>query len=125
MTESYDGAYAEEPHYFGKQASPLLSAYAQLVPTRARVLDIVIGQGRNALALAARGCHVTGIDTSDVALEQVGERARAEGALIQGPVDHGPPVGYWAFLRDPDGHTLEISHGQEVALAVAHPDGGA
>jgi hypothetical protein len=27
-------------------------------------------------------------------------------------------VGYWAFLRDPDGHTLEIAYGQELGLAV-------
>jgi hypothetical protein len=38
--------------------------------------------------------------------------------LLAGPFDYGPPVGYWAFLRDPDGHTLEVSHGQEVGLAV-------
>jgi catechol 2,3-dioxygenase-like lactoylglutathione lyase family enzyme len=44
--------------------------------------------------------------------------ARAEGCLASGPIDAGPPVGYWAFLRDPDGHTLELSHGQEVGLAV-------
>jgi hypothetical protein len=35
-----------------------------------------------------------------------------------GPRDYGPPVGYWAFLSDPDGHTVEISHGQEVGLTV-------
>jgi hypothetical protein len=29
-------------------------------------------------------------------------------------------VGYWALLRDPDGHTLEISFGQELRLAVEH-----
>jgi catechol 2,3-dioxygenase-like lactoylglutathione lyase family enzyme len=46
------------------------------------------------------------------------ERARGEGVLIAGPRDDGPPVGYWAFLCDPDGHTLEISHGQEVGLTV-------
>lgn len=44
--------------------------------------------------------------------------ARAEGCLIEGPKDLGPPVGYYAFLRDPDGHTLELSHGQVVALTV-------
>ena len=44
--------------------------------------------------------------------------ARQESCLIEGPNDFGPPVGYWAFLRDPDGHTLEIAFGQEVALAV-------
>jgi catechol 2,3-dioxygenase-like lactoylglutathione lyase family enzyme len=46
-------------------------------------------------------------------------QAAGEGCLIGGPNDYGPPVGYWAFLRDPDGHTLEVSHGQEVGLAVA------
>jgi catechol 2,3-dioxygenase-like lactoylglutathione lyase family enzyme len=44
--------------------------------------------------------------------------ARAEGALKMGPKDSGYPVGYWAFISDPDGHTLEISHGQEVGLTV-------
>jgi catechol 2,3-dioxygenase-like lactoylglutathione lyase family enzyme len=45
--------------------------------------------------------------------------ARADGALQLGPHDYGPPVGYWAFISDPDGHTLEVSHGQEVGLTVA------
>lgn len=45
-------------------------------------------------------------------------QARAEGVLLEGPNDFGYPVGYWAFLRDPDGHTLEISHGQEIGLTV-------
>jgi catechol 2,3-dioxygenase-like lactoylglutathione lyase family enzyme len=51
--------------------------------------------------------------------------ARAEGALDDGPADAGPPIGYWAFLSSPDGHILELSHGQEVAFAVeqAQPAG--
>jgi catechol 2,3-dioxygenase-like lactoylglutathione lyase family enzyme len=44
------------------------------------------------------------------------ETARQEGILIQEPKDSGYPIGYWAFLRDPDGHTLELSHDQEVGL---------
>lgn len=44
--------------------------------------------------------------------------ARQEGVLRRGPTDSPYPVGYWAFLADPDGHTLEISHGQEVGLTV-------
>jgi catechol 2,3-dioxygenase-like lactoylglutathione lyase family enzyme len=44
--------------------------------------------------------------------------AKADGRLSRGPTDAGPPVGYWAFLTDPDGHTLELSHGQEVGLTV-------
>jgi catechol 2,3-dioxygenase-like lactoylglutathione lyase family enzyme len=46
------------------------------------------------------------------------ERARAEGVLIAEPRDDGPPVGLWAFLRDPDGHALELSYGQEIDLAA-------
>ncbi|HEY9906723.1 MAG TPA: VOC family protein [Thermosynechococcaceae cyanobacterium] len=45
-------------------------------------------------------------------------RARQAGILIQEPKDSGYPVGYWAFLRDPDGHTLELSYGQEIGLTL-------
>jgi hypothetical protein len=48
------------------------------------------------------------------------EIARREDRLIGGPTNSGPPVGYWAFLRDPDGHSLELSYGQEVGLTVDH-----
>ncbi len=44
--------------------------------------------------------------------------ARQDGLLIQEPKDSGYPIGYWAFLRDPDGHTLELSYGQEIGLTV-------
>lgn len=46
--------------------------------------------------------------------------ARSEGRAVLGPVDSGPPVGYWAIIPDPDGHNLELSHGQDVAVTVAH-----
>jgi len=38
--------------------------------------------------------------------------AEREGCLRHGPVDSGYPLGYWAFLADPDGHQLELSYGQ-------------
>jgi catechol 2,3-dioxygenase-like lactoylglutathione lyase family enzyme len=46
------------------------------------------------------------------------DRAKQEGVLLQEPKDSGYPIGYWAFLRDPDGHTLELSYGQEIGLTV-------
>jgi catechol 2,3-dioxygenase-like lactoylglutathione lyase family enzyme len=45
--------------------------------------------------------------------------AQREGRLRTTPTDSGYPVGYWALLSDPDGHTLELSYGQEVGLTVA------
>lgn len=52
------------------------------------------------------------------AMDVLCDQARQAGVLIQGPKDSGYPIGYWAFLRDPDGHTLELSFGQEVGLTV-------
>jgi catechol 2,3-dioxygenase-like lactoylglutathione lyase family enzyme len=50
--------------------------------------------------------------------------AVALGHTVLGPFDNGPPVGYWAIVADPDGHNLELSHGQEVAFTVtAHREG--
>jgi lactoylglutathione lyase len=45
--------------------------------------------------------------------------AQAEGRLPRGAIDNGPPIGYTAFLADPDGNPLELSYGQEVGPAVA------
>jgi len=38
--------------------------------------------------------------------------------LSREATDSGYPVGYWAFINDPDGHVLEISYGQEIGLTV-------
>ena len=46
------------------------------------------------------------------------EQAQRESILVSPPQDSGYPIGYWAYLRDPDGHTLELSYGQEIGLAV-------
>ncbi|NJM78091.1 MAG: VOC family protein [Acaryochloridaceae cyanobacterium RU_4_10] len=51
-------------------------------------------------------------------VDRLCEEAQLEGVLIKGPQDGGSTVGYWAFLKDPDGHTLEISYGQEVGFTV-------
>lgn len=45
-------------------------------------------------------------------------QARQAGVLVDEPRNSGYPIGYWAFLRDPDGHTLELSYGQEIGLTV-------
>jgi catechol 2,3-dioxygenase-like lactoylglutathione lyase family enzyme len=44
--------------------------------------------------------------------------AKDEGILLKGPTDTGPPVGYWAFIKDPNGHTLEVAYGQETGLLI-------
>ncbi len=51
-------------------------------------------------------------------VDRLCHEAQLDGVLREGPQDDGYPVGYWAFIRDPDGHTLEISYGQEVSFTV-------
>jgi len=53
-------------------------------------------------------------------MDELCDKARQEGVLLEEPKDSGYPIGYWAFLRDPDGHTLELSYGQEVGFTVEH-----
>ena len=52
-------------------------------------------------------------------VDRLVEEAKAEGRPTLGPIDAPYPVGYFALISDPDQHTLELSHGQEVGLAVA------
>ena len=49
-------------------------------------------------------------------VDRMAQMARREGILAREPVNSGPPVGYWAFIADPDGNMLELSYGQEVAF---------
>lgn len=78
MAENYDQVYGQAD-WFGARESHLLKRYGELLPAGASVLDIGVGQGRNALPLARLGCRVTGLDTSRVAIETAGDRARSEG----------------------------------------------
>jgi tellurite methyltransferase len=78
----FDEIYETEPHYFGREPSRLVARFHPLIPARARVLDIGIGQGRNAIFLARRGRAVVGVDTSLAGLAAVGEVAEAEGLDI-------------------------------------------
>lgn len=51
-------------------------------------------------------------------VDEMAALAEEEGRATLGPTDLGPPVGYFVFIEDPDGHILELSFGQEVRLAV-------
>jgi SAM-dependent methyltransferase len=79
--------YGAEPNRF------LVSEVTGLPPGRA--LDLACGGGRNAVWLAEHGWHVTGVDYSDVALEQTRELAaerKVEVELVQADLlDYVPP----------------------------------
>ncbi len=57
-------------------------------------------------------------------VDRLCNQAQSEGILLKGPIDSPPPVGYWAYIRDPDGHTLEVSYGQEVESVMKSQSNG-
>jgi catechol 2,3-dioxygenase-like lactoylglutathione lyase family enzyme len=55
-------------------------------------------------------------------VDRLAAEAHAEGRPVWGPTDSPAPVGYWVLISDPDHHTLELSHGQEIGLTVAQSE---
>lgn len=83
-----------------------------------RLFAIVLIQSSPVAGVLHPDCHLGVACPSREEVDRLCEEAQLQGVLLQGPNDWGPPVGYWAYLRDPDGHTLEISFGQELALTL-------
>ena len=46
------------------------------------------------------------------AVEAVAEKAAESGILTYPPTEMPEPIGYICFVEDPDGNTIEFSHGQ-------------
>lgn len=79
----YDSDYQRIPQLFGAEPSPLLQKHTALLPKSARVLDIGVGQGRNALPLTELGHRVIGIDPSAVAIDALKQECRERGQSIE------------------------------------------
>ena len=85
---------------------------------RTRPFVIVLIQTSTVASVLSPLAHLgVGCQSREI-MDSLCEKARQEGVLLQEPKDSGYPIGYWAFLRDPDGHTLELSYGQEIGLTV-------
>ena len=54
-------------------------------------------------------------------VDELCSKAKREGVLKKAPLELPPPVGYFGFINDPDGYTLELSVGQEVEFSVRSP----
>ncbi|NEQ51031.1 MAG: VOC family protein [Leptolyngbya sp. SIO3F4] len=85
---------------------------------KTRPFVIVLIQSESVHSVLSAMAHLGVGCRSREGLDALCEKAKQEGILLKAPQDSGYPIGYWAFLSDPDGHTLELSYGQEVGLAV-------
>ncbi|NCJ06743.1 VOC family protein [Synechococcales cyanobacterium C] len=83
---------------------------------RTRPFVIVLIQTSSVNSVLSPLAHLgVGCQSREI-IDSLCEKAKQEEVLLQEPKDSGYPIGYWAFLRDPDGHTLELSYGQEIGL---------
>ena len=94
--EDWNARYAQQELLWTAQPNRLFAAEVESIEP-GRALDVACGEGRNAVWLAERGWHVTGIDFSDVALGKAVELARARGVEVEwvaaDVLVHEPPPG--------------------------------
>ena len=86
--------------------------------TRPFIIVLIETAAPNDTPLGPLG-HLGAAGGSRAEIARLCGEARAEGCLSREAIDCGPPIGYTAFLTDPDGNSLELSYGQEVGLTVA------
>ena len=78
----WDKKYNNEEYVFGKTPAKFLSQNYSYIPAGSRVLDMGMGEGRNAVFLARKGYKVTGVDISSVAVKKARLLAREFGVRI-------------------------------------------
>ena len=80
--KEYDKAY-QSHNYFGENADMLLLNHYQKIKSCGKVLDIGIGQGRNAFFLLDKGYYVHGIDPSKVAIDSLNGQIHKQNINLQ------------------------------------------
>lgn len=82
----WDEKYSRPTFIYGKSAVKFLSENYQYIPYEGNVLDMGMGEGRNAVFLAQKGYKVTGVDISSVAVKKSYLLAQEFGVKIKGVV---------------------------------------
>lgn len=82
----WDEKYSRPTFIFGKSPAAFLAENYQYIPYEGTVLDMGMGEGRNAVFLAQKGYKVTGIDISSVAVKKAYLLAQEFGVKIKGVV---------------------------------------
>jgi tellurite methyltransferase len=78
----WDSLYSTGSYVFGKEPAAFLKSNLRMLPEKGRVLDLAMGEGRNAVYMATRGYQVDGVDISAVALRKARKLARERGVRI-------------------------------------------
>jgi len=79
----WDRVYNKNKFVYGKSPAKFLSQNYQYIPPKSEVLDLGMGEGRNAVFLAQKGHSVTGIDISPMAVKKSGVLADEFGVTVK------------------------------------------
>lgn len=71
---------------------------------------LVIGQGE----VTSRMDHLGFQCDMREQVDQIAEKGRQLGILVEPPTEAGGVVGYFTMVSDPDGHLVEFTHGQPI-----------
>lgn len=82
----WDQRYSRPTFIYGKSPVQFLAENYQYIPFEGSVLDMGMGEGRNAVFLAQKGYKVTGVDLSSVAVKKAYLLAQEFGVKIKGVV---------------------------------------
>ncbi len=82
----FDARYRQQKNIFGEKPIDLVEKVAKMLPPGAEVLELGVGEGRNALFLARQGFSVLGIDAAPTAIERLEEEAKKEHLPLRGKV---------------------------------------
>ncbi len=78
----WDALYKSQKYIFGTEPAQVLQNNLDLLP-KGKVLDIAMGEGRNAVFMASKGYVVEGVDISAEALRKAKKLARTRHVTIQ------------------------------------------
>ena len=81
MTEYFEKLYAETACKWGLKPDFILVHFLELFP-KGIVLDLGMGEGRNAIFLAEKGFDVEGVDVSKTAIDRCIQLAKERNAVI-------------------------------------------
>lgn len=80
---AWDAKFNRPTYIFGKRPADFLSQNYHYLPFEGTVLDMGMGEGRNAVFLAQKGFKVTGVDISSVAIKKAHLLAKEYGVKIK------------------------------------------
>ncbi|MBC8170904.1 MAG: class I SAM-dependent methyltransferase [Anaerolineae bacterium] len=100
---NWEALYQQDESVWGEKPDDLLREYAPLV-AMGQVLDLGMGEGRNALYFARHGYAVRGVDIAQTAIDHCLARAKALNVTMQAEIGNIVEIGI-----EPNSLTLAIS----------------